>query len=414
MSERRPFDVQALRAEFPALAQEVYRKPLVYLDNAATTQKPQRVLDAYLGFLSHDNANVHRGVHALASRSTKAYEQARSTVARALGAPEARDVIFVRGTTEAVNLVAETWGRENVGPGDEILVTALEHHSNFVPWQRLAAARGARFVVVPVETDGSVSVERFTQHLTARTRLAAFAHVSNALGTVLPVAELTRAAQAVGARVFVDGAQAMSHLEPNVLALGCDFYAFSGHKVFAPPGIGALWARRELLEAMPPWQSGGEMVATVTEELSTWGPPPTRFEAGTPNFAGAVALGAALEWRFELDFVALQRHEAALLAAATARVSEIPGARILGEAPGKVSVLSFVIDGLHASDLGMILDRDGVAIRVGTHCTQPLLARFGLTATARASFALYNTLDDVERFGDALNRAVRMLRTGDP
>jgi cysteine desulfurase/selenocysteine lyase len=407
------FDVEAVRAEFPAMSltmgEGARARPLIYLDSAATSQKPQKVLDAYIDFYRHSNANVHRGAHLLATRATDAYEGAREIVRRMVGARYASEIVFTRGTTEGINLLANTLGTQ-VRAGDNVVITALEHHSNLVPWQMLCQRVGASLRVAPVEDDGSVDVARFAALLDGRTRICAFAHVSNALGTVLPVAELAAAARAHGAFTVVDGAQAMSHFAPNVQALGVDFYAFSGHKVFAPTGIGALYGRRELLDAMPPWHGGGEMVDTVTFEETTWAPPPMRFEAGTPNFAGAYALGVALAWLEGLDRPAVEAHERALLAAITERVSGIAGLRVLGTAPGKVGVLTFDIAGIHPHDLGTLLDQQGIAIRTGTHCTQPLLARFGLKATARASLALYNTMDDIERFGDALERASRMLR----
>ena len=406
----RPFDIDAVRAEFPALSQTVRGKPLTYLDSAATSQKPQAVLDAYLRVFIESNGNVHRGAHYLAAKATDGYEAARETVRRRLGAADVREIVFVRGTTEAINLVAHTTGRERLRGGGEVVVTGLEHHSNLVPWQRVAEEVGARLVHVPIEDDGSVSLNRFRAALGPNTRFCAFAHVSNALGTVLPVAEMTAAAHDVGALVLVDGAQAMSHLQPDVRAIGCDFYAFSGHKVFAPTGIGALYGRLDLLEATPPWQGGGEMVDTVTFERTTYAPPPMRFAAGTPNFAGAIALGVALEWLSELDPVAVAAHEADILAYGAERLERIPGLRLVGTAPGKLGVLAFVVEGVHASDLGTLLDLEGVAIRTGNHCAQPVMARFGVSATARASLALYNTRADIDRLGAALERALRMFR----
>jgi cysteine desulfurase/selenocysteine lyase len=397
-------DVARVRADFPALHQQVNGRPLVYLDNAATTQKPQAVLDALLGFYSRDCANVHRGVHALSQRATDAYEGARETVARFLNA-RPREIVFTRGTTEAINLVAYSYG-SRLSPGDEILITELEHHSNIVPWQMLAERTGARLRVAPIDDRGEIILEEFQRLLGPRTRIVAVAHVSNALGTVNPVEEICRLAHTYGARVLVDGAQAVPHLAVDVRALDCDFYAFSGHKIYGPTGIGVLFGRWELLEAMPPYQGGGDMIRSVTFEKTLYNDPPYRFEAGTPHIAGAIGLAAAIEYVTRLGLEEIRRHEQQLLEAATRALEEIPGVRIVGTAAHKAAVVSFVLDGVHPHDVATVLDHEGVAVRAGHHCAQPLMERFGLPATTRASFALYNTLEEV----DALARAVRRAR----
>jgi cysteine desulfurase/selenocysteine lyase len=397
-------DVARVRADFPALHQQVNGCPLVYLDNAATTQKPQPVLDALLGFYSRDCANVHRGVHALSQRATDAYEGARETVARFLNA-RPREIVFTRGTTEAINLVAYSYGSRLL-PGDEILITELEHHSNIVPWQMLAERTGARLRVAPIDDRGEIILEEFQRLLGPRTRIVAVAHVSNALGTVNPVEEICRLAHTYGARVLVDGAQAVPHLAVDVRALDCDFYAFSGHKIYGPTGIGVLFGRWELLEAMPPYQGGGDMIRSVTFEKTLYNDPPYRFEAGTPHIAGAIGLAAAIEYVTRLGLEEIRRHEQQLLEAATRALEEIPGVRIVGTAAHKAAVVSFVLDGVHPHDVATVLDHEGVAVRAGHHCAQPLMERFGLPATTRASFALYNTLEEV----DALARAVRRAR----
>jgi cysteine desulfurase/selenocysteine lyase len=397
-------DVARVRADFPALHQQVNGRPLVYLDNAATTQKPQPVLDALLGFYRRDCANVHRGVHALSQRATDAYEGARETVARFLNA-RPREIVFTRGTTEAINLVAYSYGSRLL-PGDEILITELEHHSNIVPWQMLAERTGARLRVAPIDDRGEIILEEFQRLLGPRTRIVAVAHVSNALGTVNPVEEICRLAHTYGARVLVDGAQAVPHLAVDVRALDCDFYAFSGHKIYGPTGIGVLFGRWELLEAMPPYQGGGDMIRSVTFEKTLYNDPPYRFEAGTPHIAGAIGLAAAIEYVTRLGLEEIRRHEQQLLEAATRALEEIPGVRIVGTAAHKAAVVSFVLDGVHPHDVATVLDHEGVAVRAGHHCAQPLMERFGLPATTRASFALYNTLEEV----DALARAVRRAR----
>jgi cysteine desulfurase/selenocysteine lyase len=398
------FDVEAVRRDFPILSQRRGGKPLVYLDSAASAQKPQAVLDAIDDCYQRYYANVHRGVHWLSQQSTEAFEEARETARRFLGAPVVCEVVFVRGTTEAVNLVASSWGRRNVSRGDEVMISELEHHSNLVPWQALAEERGARLVVAPIDDRGDIVLEELERRLTDRTRIVAVAHVSNSLGTINPVREIVDLAHQAGALVLVDGAQAAPHLPIDVQALGCDFYAFSGHKAFGPTGIGVLWGRMELLEAMPPYQYGGEMIRTVTFEKTEWAPVPHKFEAGTPDIAGAVGLSAALRYLESFDRGAVAAHEAALLEAATRRLSEQRDIRILGTARHKASLVSFVMNGVHAHDLGTILDEEGVAVRTGHHCAQPVMKHFGVAASARASFALYNTLEEVEALAAALDR----------
>ena len=396
------FDVERIRKDFPALQRSVHGKALAYLDSAATAQKPEAVIEALARFYREDNGPVHRAVHALGERATRAYEAARATVARFLGAGDPHEVVFVRGTTEAINLVAGAWGPANLGEGAEVLVTEMEHHSNIVPWQLLCERTGARLRVVPVTEAGEL--EPF--EIGPRTRLVALTHVSNVLGTVNPIAEIATRARAAGALVLVDGAQGVQHLPVDVAELGCDFYAFSAHKAFGPTGIGALWARRELLESMPPWQGGGGMIASVSFAGTTYAGVPERFEAGSPNTAGAVGLAAALDYLSQVGPGEVARHEHELLVHATEALDAIPGIRVLGRAPHKAGVLSFVLDGIHAHDLGTILDREGVAVRAGHHCAQPLMDRYGIPATVRASFALYNTHGDV----DALVRGLRSAR----
>ena len=398
-------DVAAVRAEFPILQQEVHGRPLVYLDNAATTQKPRAVIDAIRGYYERDNANVHRGVHVLSQRATAGFEAARESLARFLGAAEAREIVFTRNATEAINLVAQAWGRANLRPGDEVLITAMEHHSNIVPWQMAAEATGARLRVAPIDDSGALLVDEFERLLGPRTRMVAVSHLSNALGTINPVRELAVMAHRVGAVVLADGAQAAYHMPVDVRALGVDFYVVTGHKLYGPTGIGALYGRADLLEAMPPWQGGGDMISSVTFERSTWNVLPYKFEAGTPNIAGAIGLGAAVEWLSALGMARVQAHEADLLAYGTTALEAVPGLRLIGTAPEKASILSFVLDGVHPHDIGTIVDREGVAIRTGHHCAQPVMDRFGVPATARASLAAYNTRADI----DALVRALHAV-----
>lgn len=400
------FDVDALRADFPLLAQQVHGKPLVYLDNAATTQKPNVVIDTLSTYYRTQNSNVHRGAHALADAATAAFEGARQTVADFINASR-EEIIWTRGTTESLNLAAQCHGRSQLKPGDEVLISALEHHANIVPWQQACAATGASLKVIPLLADGSLDMDAFAKLLTQRTRILAIAQVSNSLGTVNPVAEMIRAAHAVGAIVVVDGAQGISHFPVDVKALDCDFYAFSGHKVFGPTGIGVLYGKRELLDAMPPWQTGGEMIETVTFEKSTWTKLPYKFEAGTPNIGAAIGLGAAISWLAQQDRAALAQHEQQVLTYATEQARAFKGLRLIGTAEHKVSVLSFLLDGAHPNDVGTLLDQQGVAVRTGHHCTMPLMQTLGIPGTVRASFAPYNTLAEV----DALFRALTKVAT---
>jgi len=405
-----PFDADRVRADFPILRLRARGKPLVYLDSAATAQKPQSVIDAVSRFYLEDNANVHRGVHLLSERATAAFEEARAKVAQFLNAPEPSEVIFVRGTTEAVNLVAHTFGRQRLGPGDEVLLTEMEHHSNIVPWQMVCEERGARVVAVPVDDAGELRLDELERRIGPRTRLLAVTQVSNALGTVNPIRRIVEMAHARGVPVLVDGAQGVPHLDVDVQALGCDFYAFSGHKLFGPTGIGVLWGRTEHLEAMPPWQGGGDMIRTVSFERTTYAGLPNKFEAGTPDMAGAVGLGAAIDYLRALDREGARAHEQDLLDYGTRALSQVPGLRLVGTAREKAGVLSFVLDDVHPHDIGTILDREGVAIRTGHHCAQPLMKRFGVPATARASLAFYNVRADLDALVRGLNRVREMFR----
>ena len=403
------FDVARVRAEFPILQQTINGRPLVYLDSAASSQRPRTVLRAVEHYETHLHANVHRGVHTLSQWATDAYERSRETVRRFINAASTREIIFVRGTTEAINLVANSWGRGHLAAGDEVLITHLEHHANIVPWQMVCAATGARLRAAPLTATGEVDLDGFRKLLSPRTRLVAIAHISNALGTVLPVREIVRLAHAQGVPVLVDGAQAIPHAEVDVRALDCDFYAFSGHKVYGPTGIGVLYGRESLLEAMPPWQGGGEMILSVSIESSTYNGLPAKFEAGTPNISGAIGLGAALEFVEALGRPAIAAHEHGLLTLASAGLAALPGVRLVGTAPGKAAVVSFTMDGIHPHDIGTILDSEGIAIRTGHHCAMPVMEYFGLPATARASFGCYSNAQDVERLVQGVLRVREMF-----
>jgi cysteine desulfurase/selenocysteine lyase len=403
------FDINAIRAQFPILQTLARGKPLVYLDNAATTQKPRAVIDAVSHYYEHSNANIHRGVHYLSEKATEEYEGARETIQRFLNAHESREIIFTRGTTESINLVASSWGRANVREGDEIIVSELEHHSNIVPWQILCAEKNAVLRVIPVADNGELRLDKYKKLLNEKTRIVAVNFVSNALGTINPIAEMIEKAHAVGAKVLIDGAQSSAHLPTDVQQLNCDFYTLSGHKVYGPTGVGVLYGKAELLEEMPPYQGGGDMISRVGWDKTEWNVLPYKFEAGTPNIAGGIGLGAAIEWIDSVGMGNIAAHENELLIAATKKARETPGLKIFGEAPRKASVLSFNLEGAHPTDVGMILDSQGVAIRTGHHCAQPLMDRYGVPATARASFAVYNTLDEVEVFGKALHKAREFL-----
>jgi cysteine desulfurase/selenocysteine lyase len=402
-------DVEAVRREFPVLAQRVHGKPLVYLDSAATAQKPRAVIDAVSRFYAEDNANVHRGVHALAERATAQLEAARAKVQRFIGAERPEEIVFVRGVTEAVNLVAQTFGRSRLRAGDEIVVTALEHHSNLVPWQLLCRERGAALRVADIDERGELRFDELARLLGPRTRLLAAAHVSNALGTINPVARMVELAHARGVPVLIDGAQAAPHLPLDVRALGCDFYTFSAHKMYGPMGIGVLYGRAALLEEMPPWQSGGEMVSAVSFEEASWQLPPYKFEAGTPDVAAAIGLGAAVEWLQSLDSDAAAAHEQELLGYGLELLRAIPGLRLLGGARERIGVISFSLEGVHPHDVGTILDLEGVAVRTGHLCAQPLLRRLGVPTTVRASLAAYNRREDLDALAAALRKAREMF-----
>ena len=395
-------EAATIRQDFPILRQRVHGKPLVYLDNAATTQKPQAVIDRISRYYAEENANIHRGVHALSDRATEAHEAARETVRGFLNAAYSREIIFVRGATEAINLVAQTYGRAHVGPGDEVVLSEMEHHSNIVPWQILCEEKGARLRIVPMTDAGELRLDEYERLLSDRTRLVSVTHVSNALGTINPVAEMIHLAHARGIAVLLDGAQAVAHMPVDVRRLDCDFYVFSGHKVLGPTGIGALYGRATLLEAMPPYQGGGDMISSVTFERTQYNVLPNKFEAGTPNIAGALGLAAALDYLTALGLEWVAAHERDLLAYGSEALSQVPGLRLTGTAPQKAAILGFVLDDVHPHDIGTILDRAGVAIRAGHHCCQPLMARLGVPATARASLALYNTRDEIDTLVGAL------------
>ncbi len=398
------FDVQKIRRDFPILGQKIHGKPLVYLDNAATTQKPQAVIDAMVRSYAEDNANIHRGVHLLSERATRAYEEARIKVQKFLNAADLREIIFVRGTTEAINLVAQTFGRANIGTGDEVLITEMEHHSNIVPWQLICEEKGAHLKVIPITDEGELRIDLVDSLLTDRTKIVAVVHVSNSLGTINPISTIVEKAHARGIPVLVDGAQAVAHMPVDVQALGCDFYAMSGHKLFGPTGIGVLWGRLPLLEKMPPYQGGGDMISAVSFKKTTYNVVPNKFEAGTPNIAGSVGLGAAIDYLNGIDVAAMQAYEDELLAYGTKALMAVPGIRMVGTASKKASILSFVMEDVHPHDIGTILDQEGVAIRTGHHCTQPLMERLCVPATARASLALYNTKEEIDALVGALAR----------
>jgi len=400
------FDVERIRADFPILQEKIRGHQLVYLDNAATSQKPQLVIDAIVRYYEHDNANIHRGVHYLSERATEEYERARKTVQSFLGASRSSEIIFVRNATEAINLVAQTYGRTHVGPGDDVLITAMEHHSNIVPWQLLCEEKHAKLRVAPINDHGELILDEFERLLSPRTRIVAVGHVSNALGSLNPVATIAEIAHARNIPVLVDGAQAAPRLPINVQEIDCDFYAFSGHKVYGPTGIGVLYGKASLLEAMPPYQGGGDMISSVTFEKTIYNKVPHKFEAGTPDMSGAVGLRAAIEYLNHIGMKNIASYEHELLTYATETVSNLPGVRLVGTAREKAGVLSFVMEDIHPHDIGTILDQEGIAIRTGHHCAQPVMERFGVDATARASFALYNTKDEI----DLLVRGIQKVR----
>src|SRR5689334_4190252 len=399
-----PFDVARVREDFPILAEQVHGKTLVYLDNANTTQKPKPVLDALTHYYEHDNANIHRATHLLSERATKAYEGAREKVRRFINARETAEVIYTRGCTDGLNLIAQSFGRPRLKPGDEVLVSWMEHHSNIVPWQMVCEQTGATLKVVPITDDGVLRLDEFERLLSDRTRLVAMIHVSNSLGTINPIETIIAQAHARGIPVAIDGAQAAPHLPVDVQALDCDFYAFSAHKMYGPTGIGALYGKRALLDEMPPYQGGGDMIASVTFEKTTYNTLPYKFEAGTPNIAGVVGFGAAVDYLGQFDMQVVASHENDLLTHATDALEKIAGVRVIGKAPRKAGVVSFVMDGIHPHDIGTILDREGLAIRTGQHCAQPVMDRYGVPATARASFAIYNTHYEIDAFARAVTK----------
>jgi cysteine desulfurase / selenocysteine lyase len=400
------YDVEKIRSDFPVLQQKVHGKPLVYLDNAATTQKPLAVIEALENYYRHDNSNIHRGVHTLSERATQAYEDTRSAVQRFINAAEAREIVFLRGTTEAINLVAQTYGRKHVGAGDEVLITAMEHHSDIVPWQMLCEEKGAKLRVAPINERGELVLDEFEHLLSDRTKIVAIGHLSNALGTINPIKQIVHMAHARNIPVLVDGAQAAPRMKVDVQDLDCDFYAVSGHKMYAPTGIGFLYGKASVLEAMPPWQGGGDMIASVTFDKTVYNRLPYKFEAGTPNIADTIGLGAAVEYLDRLGLEQIEEHEADLLAYATREIEKIPGITIIGTAREKAGVLSFVMEDIHPHDIGTILDSEGIAVRTGHHCAQPVMQRYNIPATVRASFGLYNTREEV----DALVRGIHKVR----
>jgi len=403
-------NIDQIRADFPVLHQQVNKAPLVYFDNAATTQKPKAVMDALTAYYEQDNANIHRGIHTLAERATSAYELTRKKLAAFLNAPSTDQIIFTSGTTAGINLVAQTFGRANVGKGDQIIVSNLEHHSNIVPWQLIAEEKGAEIKVIPVSDEGVLDIEAFKGLLNPKVKLVAVNHVSNAIGTINPIAEIISLAHAVGAKVLIDGAQSVAHLAVDVQALDLDFFVFSAHKLFGPTGVGVLYGKRELLEAMPPYQGGGEMIKEVSFSGTTYNELPYKFEAGTPNIADVIAFGAALDYVQAIPSEALAAQEEALLAYATEKLQSIPGLKIVGTAPEKIAVISFVVEGVHPQDIGVLLDKFGIAIRTGHHCAQPLMQRYDLVGTCRASFSFYNTVEEIDRFVLCLEKTLQMLQ----
>ena len=408
-ASKKRFAVDAVRRDFPILGREVHGKPLVYFDNAATSQKPQTVIDALSRYYAEENSNIHRGVHFLSERATAIYEEARQKIQAFINAAHKEEIVFVRGTTEGINLVAQSYGRAFLKAGDEIIVSAMEHHSNIVPWQMLCEQTGARLRVIPINHDGELVLDEFCRLLNEKTKFVSVTHVSNALGSVVPVKAIAAAARERQIPVMLDGAQAVPHLRVDVQDLGCDFYAFSGHKLFGPTGVGVLYGRRELLDKMPPYQGGGDMISLVTFEKTHYNVLPYKFEAGTPNIAGGIGLGAAVDYLLHLPWEQVMAHEETLLAHATAKLSSIRGLRILGTAEQKAGVLSFVFDQIHAHDMGTILDREGVAVRAGHHCAMPVMQRFGVPATTRASFAFYNTLEEIDVLAGAIQKAVEVF-----
>lgn len=404
-----PLDVERIREDFPILKQQVHGKPLVYLDNAATSQKPQAVIDTLVRYYTMENSNVHRGLHALSEQATQDFEEARTKIKRFLNAAEDHEIIFVRGATEGINLVSNSYGRQRLGEGDEIIISGMEHHSNIVPWQMLCEERGARLRIIPINDDGELLLEEYERLLGPRTKLVSIVHVSNSLGTINPIKKIVEMAHSRGVPVLVDGAQAVPHIVVDVRDLGCDFYVFSGHKVFGPTGIGALYGRSELLQAMPPYQGGGDMIKAVTFEKTIYNSLPYKFEAGTPNIAGAIGLGAAIDYVNSVGLDRISAYERELLEYGTERLIAIEGLRLIGTANKKASVLSFVLENAHPHDIGTILDSEGIAIRTGHHCTQPLMDRFCIPATARASLAFYNTKEEIDALVGGIHKVIEVF-----
>jgi cysteine desulfurase / selenocysteine lyase len=405
----KPFDVEKIRADFPILHQQVNGQPLVYFDNAATTQKPNCVIDAIADYYRQDNSNVHRGAHTLADRATVKFEAARDKVAQFLNAPSSKQIIWTRGTTESINLVATCWGRIHLQPGDRILVSAMEHHSNIVPWQLIAEQTGAVVEPIPVDATGTINMLAFDAMLNAKVKMVAVGHVSNAMGSINPIEKIITLAQAVGARVLIDGAQAVSHFAVDLQKLNCDFYVFSAHKLFGPTGLGVLYGKKELLESMPPYQGGGEMIESVSFAKTTFNQLPYKFEAGTPDIAGAIGLGAAIDYLNQLDREATSAHEMALLHYAEEKARVTEGIKLVGTSEKKTSVMSFLIEGAHPADVGVLLDKQGIAVRTGNHCAQPIMEQFGIPGTVRASFSFYNTFEEVDRLFAAIEKAKTFL-----
>ena len=403
------FNVQDIRKDFPILSREVNGKPLVYLDNGATSQKPQVVIDAITGYYTNDNSNIHRGVHTLSQVATTAYEEARIKIQKWINAEHLEEIIFTKGTTDGINLISNAWGRANLEKGDEVIITEMEHHSNIVPWQMICDEKEAILKVIPISDSGELLMDEYKKLLSPKTKMVALVHISNALGTINPVKEVTRLAHEVGAKVVIDGAQQVAHAAPNVRDLDADFYVFGLHKMFGPTGVGILYGKRDLLNAIPPYQGGGDMIKTVSFEKTTYNELPHKFEAGTPNISAGIATAAAVDYIESLDWEAIHIHEKELLDYATEALKKIDGVRIIGEAPEKASVISFVVEGIHAYDIGVIVDKMGIAVRTGHHCTQPLMNRYGIQGTVRASFAFYNTKEEVDLLIAALKRAINML-----
>ncbi len=403
------FNVNDIRKDFPILSREVNGKPLVYLDNGATSQKPQVVIDAINSYYSHDNANIHRGVHTLSQVATTAYEEARKKIQHWINAELSEEVLFTKGTTDGVNIISNAWGRFHLQKGDEVIITEMEHHSNIVPWQMICDERQAKLKVIPVNDAGELQMKEYKKMLSEKTKMVALVHISNTLGTINPVKEIIKLAHEVGAKVLVDGAQQVAHAAPNVRDLDADFYVFGLHKMFGPTGVGVLYGKKELLDKIPPYQGGGDMIKTVTFEKTTYNELPHKFEAGTPNISAGIATAAAVDYITSLNWDEIHVHEQELLNYATAELKKIKGLKIIGEAREKASVISFIVEGVHAYDLGVIVDKMGIAVRTGHHCTQPLMNRFGIQGTIRASFAFYNTKEEVDVLIAALNRAIKML-----